>query len=129
MVDLNRLDEAKPILEEILLLEANAKDAPPAVEQLAAHHDHAKGLLAITLQETDPDRALTLLNDAVQGLAGRTVYLQNAHVRDPLIRHVDALIALHEANGDSEKVKAVRSKLSEYEKNQAVEIEMATSGG
>ena len=114
LIDLNRLDEARPILEKILLLTPRDIDPPPKFEQLDAHKDNARGLLSTTLQAKDPQRALTLLTEAVDGLQGRSVYLQNLHVRDPLKRHGDALIALHESNGDADKAEALRSKLSEH---------------
>ena len=118
LVDLNRFDEAMPILEKILLLEPNATDAPPKFEQLDAHKDNARGLLSTTLQAKDPPRARRLLTEAVDGLQGRHVWLHNIHVRDPLKRHGDALIALHESNGDADKAEALRSKLAKRERAQ-----------
>jgi len=116
LIDLERFDEATHLLEEILLLENGPFDTPPELEQLRAHQDHTKGLLSATLQAKDPQRALKLLIEAVDGLFGRNVWLQNVHVRDPLKRHGDALIALYESSGDADKAEALRSKLAEFER-------------
>ena len=119
LVDLDRPEEALPLLEKILLLEPKDDYLPPVIDLLNVRQQHAKGLLSVVVAEDDPKRSLDLLTEAVNELQkfqsrGRDLFkLHDTLVIHPLKRHSEALIKLLEANGDEDEADAVRKKLLE----------------
>lgn len=113
---LERADEAKELLEQILAWLPPEPNSPGSVDSTRVHVSNAKGLLAGIISKSEPERAEKLYKEAISELAAGYPFVmsQATRIQRPLRKHLASLVSFYEAAGNTEQAEHWRKKITEY---------------